>query len=66
MRYIIQIGISDYIQADNKKAFKVIELKNKEKATEFNRNEIPFIVQSILERYKDNINMRVHIIPVDD
>lgn len=66
MRYIIQIGISDYIQADNNKAFKIIGLQDKEKATEFNRNEMPFIIQSILEHYKDNkIMSELSIIPID-
>lgn len=63
MRYIIQCGQVYLI--DNRTSN--LEMTSQEaNATRFDISEVGFWVNVLLYRYKDNKNMWVHIVPVDD
>lgn len=60
MKYKLQIGISDYLEVTDK-GFK---LSNE--ATLLELHEVSYWVQNILNKYKDDINMSICIIPVNN
>lgn len=63
MKYIIQCG--QVFLIDNRTA-NLDLTSQKANATRFDISEVGFWVNVLLYRYKDNKNMWVHIIPIDD